>query len=144
MTINQALKEKNRLAGKLKVLDQRIQNNVKWIKSNKPAYDFSNLLSERLNVMQNLIDLKTAISKATTPIAGLIILLAELKSQLLTYRSLDVREGLVLDRYSNTIGIEYQSAIDQKELDYMIDGTEVKISAVQDELDKFNASTEID
>lgn len=143
MTINQALKEKNRLAGKLKVLDQRIQNNVKWIKSNKPAYDFGHLLSERLNVMQNLIDLKTAISKATTPIAGSIILLAELKSQLLMYRSLDVREGLILDRYSNTTGIEYQSAIDQKGLDYMIDGIEVKISAVQDELDKFNASTEI-
>lgn len=143
MTINQALKEKNRLAGKLKVLDQRIQNNVKWIKSNKPAYDFGHLLSERLNVMQSLIDLKTAISKATTPIAGSIILLAELKSQLLMYRSLDVREGLILDRYSNITGVEYQSAIDQKGLDYMIDGIEVKISAVQDELDKFNASTEI-
>lgn len=143
MTINQALKEKNRLVGKLRNVDNKIQKSAKWVKGNEPPYSLSDLFDERTAIRQDLVNLKTAISYATSPIVGKIILLAEVKGELTMYKSLDVAKGLIHDRYSSTAPIEYESALNQKDLDSLIESCETKISTLQDELDKFNATTDI-
>lgn len=146
MNINQALKRKNELAGKLVILNTRISNNARWIKGNFPQYDLSNLVAERRGTMKELAELKTKISKASQPIVGKILLMAELKSFITTFRHLNVSKGLETNHYrgSSQAPIEYDAAISERERDAIVENDEVEIRALQDDIDHFNATTEID
>lgn len=143
MNIHQALKEKNRIAGKLKQLDSRILSNGRWIKGNKPDYDLKELIKDRTRVETELIDLKTKITAATAPAVREILQIGELKSFVLTLKSLKVGSGIDRSAYARNEAMEYESSMTEKEKDTLIEEHEKKIGELQDKLDKFNANTEI-
>jgi len=143
MTINQGLKEKNRLAGKLKVLDAKIQKSTSWIRSNQPAYDLNTLLGERHKMVGQLVTLKGKLSTATQPVFHVILEMAEQKAYIQLIRGLELTTGLKENLYGNQAPVEYQSAMTEEARDGLIENAENHIAALQDQLDKFNATTEI-
>lgn len=142
MTINQALKEKNRLAGKIKVLDARLASNATWIKGNTPSYNYGELLSQREIEVEALVTLKEKISKATVPVVGKILKMSESKALIQALRNTGMQRGR-RHEYGLTAPVEYESALTEKERDALVEKYEKDISELQDELDKFNATTEI-
>lgn len=144
MNIHQALKEKNRLAGKLKTLDTKILANARWVKGNEPTYELRELLAERIRTVSDLNSLKTRISIATQPVLDKIFEMAENKAYVQILRSMDLSKGLEYDRYGrNAIAVEYDTAMPIKERDEHIENFEKRIGDLQDALDKFNATTEV-
>lgn len=144
MNIHQALKEKNRLAGKLKQLDIKIHGNSRWIKGNQPTYNLRQLLAERIRTVADLNSLKTRISIATQPVLDKIFEMAENKAFVQVLKGLDLNAGIEYDRYRATmINVEYESAMSIKERDGFVEDFEKRIGDLQDALDKFNATTEV-
>lgn len=145
MNINQGLKEKNRLAGKIKVLDQKIHGNARWIKGNTPSYELEALLREREATVIALNVTKTKISRATQPIVHKIFEMGEKKSLLTILKGLDVSRGIENDRYRASVTVtEYESAMSETIKDKLVDDLTKEIAALQDELDQYNAVTGID
>src|SRR5262249_16283719 len=142
--INQALKRKNELAGKLRVLDSRLSSNARWLKGNQPQYSFLDLLNQRKSTMDDLVNLKTKISRASQPIVDKILQMAELKSLIATFKHINMEKGLEASSYrANQSALEYESAMGTKEKDAEVDGWEARIRMLQDDIDHFNATTEI-
>lgn len=148
MNIHQGLKEKNRLAGLIKQLDERIKINTRWVKGNTPSYELAELLEQRQEAVSNLINLKIRISAATTPIVGKILELAETKSYITILKGLDLSAGVDDDRHGrryslSATNLEYEAAMTEKERDKQVDALQQKLGTIQDVLDHFNATTEI-
>jgi hypothetical protein len=144
MNINQALKRKNELAGKLKVLDSRLAANARWLKGNTPQYQFGDVMTERKKVMIDLVDLKAAISRASQPIVGKILEMSELKAFIASFRHISVSKGLEANSYrANQSVLEYDSAMNERDKDLIAEESEARIRELQDDIDHFNATTEI-
>lgn len=144
MNINQALKRKNELAGKLKVLDTRLSTNARWLKGNQPVYDFHDVLKQRNAVMEELVRLKTKISRASQPVVDKILEMAELKALVSNFKHINMEKGLEANSYRASQSVlEYDSAMSTKEKDAEVDGWETRIRVLQDDIDHFNATTEI-
>ncbi len=148
MNIHQGLKEKNRLAGHIKQLDERIKNNTRWVKGNTPSYELKELLEERSKAVSELNTLKVKISAATTPVVGKILELAEKKAYVALLKGLDLSKGVDDDRHGRRYSLsattlEYDTAMPERERDKLVDQVQTEIGTLQDVLDHFNATTEI-
>lgn len=148
MNIHQGLKEKNRLAGLVKQLDERIKNNTRWVVGNTPSYNLGELLEQREKVVSDLNSLKVKISVATAPIVGKILEMSEKKSYVALLKALDLSSGVDDDRHGrryslSTTTLEYVSAISERDRDELVDQLQDEISKIQDELDSFNATVVI-
>lgn len=143
MKINQALKEKNRLAGKLKLIDGRILKNSHRVVGNTAPYPLLALLKERGDVMEELVQIKSKIAVATVPMVGAILAMAEAKSYVNVLKSMDVTSGVVQNHYGSIPGVQYESDMTEKEKDNLIQIAEEGIAKLQDSLDSFNATTDI-
>lgn len=87
MTIAQGLKLKNKLATRLREIDTQIRANNVYEQGETPPYDVTELMKERTEVSNRLINLKTAISIANVPVVGLIFNQAELKGYVATLKA---------------------------------------------------------
>lgn len=143
VTINQALKEKNLLAGKLATLKSRLVQHNRYVRGETPAYNTVDILEKFRNTLKELVDLKTRISKATQPQVGLIIHMAEVKSLIAILKMLPNKVGKEVDRYSSGEGTIYDATISEVETDALIEDLEASLRTSQDALDRFNATTEI-
>lgn len=144
MNIATALKTKNRLAGKLRRLRERINelNSQGGRESDKidPA-GIQQLWTQSEELREQLARLKGSIVVATAPIAVELARLAELKALLTSYASLNMRDADI--DYSGekpvtnprTIFITAQRRVE------MIEETQAKIDQLQDRIDSFNAQT---
>jgi len=141
MTINQALKEKNVLAGQVSKLKDRILQNNRFVKGEVPAYNTTTLLHEFRAKLAELVDLKTKIAVATVPMVGVIIHMAELKSLIGTLKILPAKAGTEVARYSAAEGTVYDVTIGEVERDSLVEEMEGQLRMAQDKLDTFNATT---
>ena len=91
---------------------------------------------------KNLIKLKIAIFVASTPMRENILRLSELKSQIVFLQGINTREGKISE-YGDT-SIEYTAVYDKLFVRGEVSMCEEKIDAIQDDLDKFNHTIEID
>ena len=93
----------------------------------------------------DLIELKTKIHQANSPVYGKIFRMSELKSIVSKIKLMDCTEGTPNDRYSRrpenppTMTSEI-SIVDR---DGIVKGLETEIEVIQDELDTHNALTQI-
>ena len=142
MNLAKALKVKNKkLADYNKTLQKVVAYNSYDVTSKKD-YNAKNLLQQAEVQVQEYVDFKTAIHKASEPVRHKIFMIGELKAYLSRIHSLSTTEGLVRDRYSSE-GATYAADINQLEKDAKIEELETAIESLQDELDYFNATTEI-
>lgn len=143
MNLSKALSEKNRLARKIKEIQNKIELHNSYIKGNTPVYNINELLQELDKTMNLLTDLKSKIANANLPVQEKIFRLAELKSFATFLRRLTIKEGKILEERWNSEVREWESELGTIEKDLLLEKTEKEIDAIQSELDKYNFETTI-
>ena len=145
MNVKRALKEKNRLVKEIQELYTRLSQYNSVEVGNVRPYSPKDML-EQINEKSNeLVELKTKIHKANTPVYDKIFRLSELKSTIARIKNLDCNEGIVQDYYSRnreTPAVK-MTEISIVERDEMVKHMEGQIEEIQDILDNFNQITEI-
>lgn len=145
MNVKKALKEKNRLVKELQELYGRLaQYNSVEVGNTRP-YSPKQMMEEINQKSIELVELKTKIHKANTPVYDKIFRLSELKSTIARLKSLDCTEGVSTDYYSrNRENPPVKTAeISVVVRDEMIKHMESDIELIQDILDSHNQNTEI-
>jgi len=152
ITLSRVLKIKNKLAGEVKDLKNKImsknvilvgKNTNLEITTNK--YNVHKMYEELKNKKSKLVNLKIIINDANREIIHNIFTISELKDTLKFISSLDIKEG-VLSRssYIDTDPQEYFSQIDDNERDKIKKELENQIDLIQEEIDQYNHNTIID
>lgn len=145
MKIYQALKEKNKLAGEIKELEQLLQAKNSLSDTEENLFDIKQMFNELSEKRKALVDLKTKLTKANQPIQKLIYELAELKSEAAFYNRLNTKAGTFnLNSYGSPNNVKY--VVTLNELDVANKKKELKnsIDKIQEQLDHYNHTTDVD
>jgi hypothetical protein len=150
MNISKALKEKNRLAGKIKDLQNKITSSNIYTSIGAPHYDAAKLFDQYLDKITELETLKCGIAKANAGIQDKLVRMSELKSfaAFLTGFSskTDLSDRTITKQtYSGEPAQSYiqYSAISRAECDKMLEDAQTEINKLQDEIDTYNALTKV-
>lgn len=143
MTVKQALKAKNLLAVELNELYNLIRSNNSNIVGNPKHYVLTDLLIEADSKLLELVTLKAKIHKANEPVYDKIFMLSELKNKAQQYKNISAIEGKQTNSYSKEEPVVYEVELNVKQIKDLVKGIEVLINEIQEELDTFNARTEI-
>lgn len=144
MKISRAQKEISRLKGEIKELKHRMEKSLNIIEGNNFPEDFPSLWSIFNTRVIRLITLKNAVMEANIKRGKFlsILKLGELKNYLEFVRELKPIEGIVVERYGEgTQKYISQSSIKSKQ--QAIEIIQKQINSITDELDDFNAITDI-
>jgi hypothetical protein len=145
MTVKQALKLKNKL---VKEINEELQKahsyNSVEVNSVRP-YSSAQSLENTSRLTNELIELKTKIHLANSPVYDKIFRLSELKSLVSKIKSLNCTEGTSVDYYSRRSENPpvMTAEISILERDSMVKIMEDEIESLQEELDTHNALTQI-
>lgn len=143
--IARALKEKTRIVSKINIIDSLIKEENSIEEGNSRSCDIIEKVSQRMELMEYLIKLKTAISVANAGIADKLNRMAELKGLLIFYKSLNCREGQFVNRYdSNSDKTIITAVIHKQDAAKKVEEIQIEIDKLQDEIDDFNAITLIE
>ena len=141
MNLTKALKHKKKL---VKQIDEMYIRFSKFNSNQKDSvgYDPEQAYNEWVRLTNDLINLKTKIHIANAGIADKIFKLGELKSMATKLRSIDTKEGIVKDRYSD-VTIEYVAYMNLFDRDTKVKELEEQIETLQEEIEAYNALTMI-
>lgn len=143
MKISQALKQKNKIVKIINTAKSRLLSSNSVIVGATPVYKVREQLSIYTKKTGELNDLKVKISRATQPILPKILEQAELKGLVIQLKYLSVEDGIQSRSYRDTTDVIKVAEIKEQERDIMVEEAEEKIDELQNEIDAFNASTEI-
>jgi len=145
VSIARALKEKNRIAGRLSKLRELVNKENSREKKIPRGIDVRDVYDESRVLKDRLVAVKSAIAVANQPIVGKIIELDEVKSEIAYMNNLNVREG-VFEKgdYGRSVTEAYDAVIRKPELLERIAELQDRADELQDALDEFNASTKIE
>lgn len=148
INLSRALKEKNRLLKKIKQQQQFISDNNDYsIVEDKEIdkIDISGTIVDLENNIQNLIFLKSEISKANenSGISKLVIEMSEMKSLVSFYKNFSRKSP------SNSYRYDDESIVKKCQFDYesslkSVECLEKRIEDIQDKIDELNATTFIE
>lgn len=147
MNLAQALKQKNRLAGELVRLQQILQRENARRSDNVSQVDREAVWKKVLEFSEELGTLKGRITQANVNIYPALERMAELKSRISFINSLPKREGEEVERYGRSdekITYQWNSFINQQKCDEMVAELQDEINKLQDKVDAFNATTQIE
>jgi hypothetical protein len=141
MKIAKALKLKNQLAGEAAHLKELLtkQNS----RSTKQKFDYNNheILTQLRAKLDALVKVKAAIARANGEIYAKIFRLAELKGLVALLNTLDTKCGIFYETagYGETAHeVDYAVQINKVEVDRLANEAKEEIQQLQDELDEFN------
>jgi len=146
MNIKQALKLKNKLVGNNTELFQRLETNNSVEAGAIRHYDVEETLTQLLNNVDDLVELKTKIHKANMEVYHKIFELSELKSLVKMICLLDCSEGTVRNRRrfsDDETPLQKTTIVDVVRRDNLVKFLETKIETLQDELDSHNTTKTI-
>jgi hypothetical protein len=143
MKINlaKALKRKKRMATDLADLLLKIQTQNTYVEGNTPVKSTTELLKEYEQSLEKFIKFKTKIQIANAPIFSKIFELAETKGYL---QGINRFQTEVDNSYMQPGQKEKRSSLATHDKEDLIKALKDKIEKLQDELDAFNATTEIE
>ena len=152
MNIARALKQKNRIVGEMNKAFAVIQKHNMF--SRKVGDDVVNGKEEAvkaafasyLELTTALIEIKAKIQAASAPIAAKLVALAEQKSLLGQFAAIPVKEGVAYESggfRAETTAMDYLSVIGEAEIQELSKLSQEQINNLQDEIDEFNATTQI-
>ncbi len=145
VTIARALKEKNRVAGRLAKARQLVGKENSKEKKVPRGVDVKAAYSEAKALRDRLVSIKTAIAVANQPIVGKIVELDEVKSEIAYLNGLDVQEGVFEEAsYGNKVVKEFDAVIRKADVLAEVEALQRRADELQDELDEFNASTKVE
>lgn len=142
-----AMKQVARLQGEIKELKKRVSSCLSTLDDNdfdESYKELSEVLSERI---KKLIELKARIMQTNVKhgMFSVILNLGELKSRMDFLRELSPQEGFRDDRYSMTESkVKYKSQMTIAERNKLVEGCQTAINALTDQLDDFNAKTDLE
>jgi len=142
MNIKQALKLKNKLVANIKEGYTIIQSQNSIEKGNPRRYSVKDKLDEVMKYTNELVEIKRHIHNANQPVFEKIFLMAELKGMVKELKKMSVEEGKQLSGY-RALAEEKEVEMNIAERDARVKELEETIERIQDELDVFNATTEI-
>lgn len=150
-TIAQALKQATRLQGRIDALKKRAASCVSWRKDQPSEFDFNKLVSERMDLITELVELKARIDAANARTmvtfedremsqAQAIREERELRGQIrfykdlvLTYGSERVQTGTDHRTYEPTYEtVEYESAMTEAKRVELLDDLQCRINDLND------------
>lgn len=153
MNIAKALKEKNRITGRIAKLQGQIYKYNRYNEGKNPDFDSRDLLKSLQEEWAHLINLKTKIALANVGIAEKLIRLSEAKAELKFWTSFiccGPKEETTEDIDYNYVTKESQvktkvviSNIPSIEVANNVERVQKLVETLQDEIDDFNATTQI-
>lgn len=145
VSIARALKEKNRVAGRLAKAREIIQQENSKDKSLPRRVDVEATYAEAKMLEARLVAIKSAIAQANNPIVAKIIELDELKSEIAFLNGLNVKEGRFEEvSYGNKIVRDIEAVVGQARVLAEVAELQERADVLQDALDEFNASTKVE
>ena len=143
MKLAKALKLKNKKLKEYKSTLMKVVQNNSYDVDNKPIYNSTNLYNESVELLKDYLELKTAIHISSEPIRFKIFQLGEVKSLLNVINGLDTKSGVYKEGYREITLSTYESSITEEEKNTKVKNLENTIELLQDEIDTFNATTEL-
>ena len=117
------------------------------IKGTTGYYNTKDLLKEAKDAALDLVFFKAAIHQTSQPIREKIFRLSELKNYTNSVKSMSCNEGIVKERGygygASQPAEEYVVQVNLLDKEKMVEALESEIEALQDEIDLFNATTEL-
>ena len=145
VTIARALKEKNRVAGRLAKARELVGAENSQDKSVPRGVDVATMYDLAKTLRNRLIAIKSAIAEANKPIVSKIIELDEIKSEIAFLNGLDVKEGkFVTTNYGTRIELDIDAIIRKQQVLDEVTALQARADRLQDELDEFNAATKVE
>ena len=145
VSIARALKEKNRVAGRLAKAREIIQQENSKDKSLPRRVDVEATYAEAKMLEARLVAIKSAIAQTNNPLVAKIIELDELKSEIAFLNGLNVKEGRFEEvSYGNKIVRDIEAVVGQARVLAEVAELQKRADALQDALDEFNASTKVE
>ena len=145
VTIARALKEKNRVAGRLAKARELVGAENSQDKSVPRGVDVAAMYDLAKMLRNRLIAIKSAIAEANKPIVSKIIELDEIKSEIAFLNGLDVKEGkFVTTNYGTRIESDIDAVIRKQQVLDEVTALQARADRLQDELDEFNATTKVE
>jgi hypothetical protein len=144
MNIKQALKEKNKLAKKVTDLMDRTNRNNSLDEGAVRSYDPKESLEQALQMVEDLVNLKTKMHMANAEVYDKIFRMSEYKSFVKYLKTLNCSQGtIVTSRYGDSTARQMTTVITEVERDALVEKYETLIDNLQTELDTHNATTQI-
>jgi hypothetical protein len=144
MNIKQALKEKNKLAKKVTDLMDRTNRNNSMDEGAVRSYDPKESLEQALQMVDDLVNLKTKMHMANAEVYDKIFRMSEYKSLVKYLKVLNCSQGtIVTSRYGDSTARQMTTVITEVERDALVEKYETLIDNLQTELDTHNATTHI-
>lgn len=145
VSIARALKEKNRVAGRLAKARQLVGKENSRDKKVPRGIDVAETFALCKVLRDRLVAIKSAIAIANQPIVAKIIELDEVKSEIGYLNGLNVKEGVYVERYPDIrIEFELTAVIRKSQVIEEVAALQAKADRLQDELDEFNATTKVE
>lgn len=142
ISLNKALRLKNRLVSKL----ERSRNIVRKFNShfvqNEPNFNVVAELENCRKLSEQLVELKTVITKANTGIAKQLHRMDEIKSEISFLNGLDTREGEERN-YEGVVDV-YTATVRDVDVKEFVTTLEEEFESCQEEVNQYNFNTVIE
>jgi hypothetical protein len=146
MKLTRALKEKNRLAGELTRLQKILQRENSRRNDSTSTVDRAEVWDSCINLTDQLSDIKGKICVANVGIYPKLEKMSELKSRIAFIKMLSTRDGEEIERYGRSdekIVYQWDAFLTESGVDDLVADYQSEINNLQDEVDDYNATTEI-
>ena len=140
ISLAKAMKVKNRLAGRLEKTKNSIANYNSVLESHRLEVDVLALDKLRSEIIEALIQLKTAIASGSQNIQQVIYRLSEKKGEITFLNGLNTRNGTEPAYGLRAEPQNYVAAIKLQDVASRVKKLEAEIDELQDELDAYNAT----
>ena len=142
MNVKQALKQKNKLVTDLKAQYEILKKYNSIEEGNPRRYSMKDTLNKIEQLAGELVVLKARIHQANQPVYSQIFQLAELKGLVKELKKVPTEEGKQAERYASVASVK-EVELSIVDIQNIVEHLNVKIEALQDELDIHNATTQI-
>lgn len=147
MKIHKALKVKNRLAGELARLQEIFKRENSRRCDNPSTVDREKVFQDIQTTASNLSGIKASIARANTGICGKLQELSQAKADINFLNSLPCREGeeiTFVGRDQEKLTYKWTAHLNREAIDKLVSAQQGVINNLQDEIDTYNAETEVD
>ena len=145
VSVARALKEKNRLKGRIAAAREAVSEQNSREGSNPRKVDVREQFLESRALVERLTALKAAIAEANRPIVRKIIELAETKSEIAWLNGLNTKEGQFQENsYGNRVVRVFDAVITGPDVVRELEILRRRAERLQDELDEFNVTARIE
>lgn len=145
MKLYKALKLRKRLIGDITNLKKLIAEKNSYLEGaiNDQRSDVNGMYDTLLQKIDELTALKYIINEANREIQAKIYVISEYKALIKFMSDLNVNEGMTkLARFTDATA-QHQVHINEEQRDSIVKLYQIKVDAIQDEIDEFNYATDI-